>query len=201
MPGQPYYKIKVTRDGLYRLDYAYLSQAQRHCAASAPTQPAAVAAGKEAGRVTRAATPPRSTTRPTSSSTASATTGCSTATCTKLPGDQAHPLYSFYTDTATLLRDLERGPGPASAWPSRAAGRGRAPRLVHAVGAGLAITDCVHGQPRWNPIRSQLRALAGAGARASRSAPPGGNNAPAFRPTTMGWLRAVVTGPGPRRCP
>ncbi len=98
--SQPYYKVKVWRDGLYRLDYAYLSQLG--AGAVAPTQLQVWRRGKEVAVYQGG-----------NSATLDNTTyleffgqrndGALDKEFYKNPLDQANPFYSFYTDTAAYF--------------------------------------------------------------------------------------------------
>jgi hypothetical protein len=98
--GQPYYKIKVWRDGLYRLDYAYLSQLG--AGAVAPTQLQVWRRGKEV------AVYQGGNSAALDNSTFLEFYGQRNDAALdkefyKNPLDQANPFYSFYTDTAAYF--------------------------------------------------------------------------------------------------
>ncbi|TDN40191.1 hypothetical protein E4631_17985 [Hymenobacter sp. UV11] len=101
VPGQTYYKMKVWRDGLYRLDYAYLSKLSG-IAGVAPTQLQLWRRGKEVAVYQGG-----------SSAALDNTTylefygqrndGVLDRDLYKKPADQSHPFFSFYTDTAAYF--------------------------------------------------------------------------------------------------
>jgi hypothetical protein len=100
VPGQPYYKVKVWRDGLYRLDYTYLSQLG--AGSVAPTQLQVWRRGKEVAVYQGG-----------NSATLDNTTfvefygqrndAALDKEFYKNPADQVNPFYSFYTDTAAYF--------------------------------------------------------------------------------------------------
>jgi hypothetical protein len=118
VPGQPYYKLKVWRDGLYRLDYAYLSKLG--AGAVAPTQLQVWRRGKEVAVYQGG-----------NSATLDNTTflefygqrndGDLDKEFYKNIKDRTNPFYSFYTDTATYFvtwgggRAGKRMPQPVNA--------------------------------------------------------------------------------------
>ena len=98
--GQPYYKLKVWRDGLYRLDYAYLSQLG--AGAVAPTQLQVWRRGKEVAvyQGGNSATLDNSTFLEFYGQRNDAALD---KEFYKNPLDQVNPFYSFYTDTAAYF--------------------------------------------------------------------------------------------------
>ncbi|MBT9392666.1 hypothetical protein KLP40_05775 [Hymenobacter sp. NST-14] len=100
VPGQQYYKIKVARDGLYRLDYQYLQQAGIRSAD--PTRLQLWRRGKEVAIHVGGNT-----------AALDATTfveffgqrndGVLDRNMYQDPGEQTHMLYSLYTDTAAYF--------------------------------------------------------------------------------------------------
>lgn len=98
--GQPYYKIKVWRDGLYRLDYAYLSQLG--AGAVAPTQLQVWRRGREVAvyQGGNSATLDNSTFLEFYGQRNDAALD---KEFYKNPLDQVNPFYSFYTDTAAYF--------------------------------------------------------------------------------------------------
>ena len=128
VPGQPYYKIKVTRDGLYRLDYAYLSQLSG-IAGVAPTQLQLWRRGREV------AIHQGGNSAVLDNSTylefyGQRNDGALDRDLYKVPGDQANPFYSFYTDTATYFVTWSAArPGKRMAQPAAAGGAPHAWRM------------------------------------------------------------------------
>ncbi|MGI4867934.1 MAG: C25 family cysteine peptidase [Janthinobacterium lividum] len=126
VPSQPYYKLKVWRDGLYHLDYAYLQSL--NATGVAPTRFQVWRRGKElavyqAGNKT----------------TLDATSylefygqrndGALDRDFYKNPADQAHQYYSFYTDTAAYFITWGSRAGKRMAQPVAAGGTPHAWRL------------------------------------------------------------------------
>ncbi len=98
--GQPYYKIKVWRDGLYRLDYAYLSQIG--AGAVAPTQLQVWRRGKEVA-VYQGGNSAALDNSSFLEFFGQRNDGALDKEFYKNPLDQANPFYSFYTDTAAYF--------------------------------------------------------------------------------------------------
>jgi hypothetical protein len=100
VPGQPYYKVKVWNDGLYRLDYAYLSKLG--AGAVAPTQLQVWRRGKEVAvyQGGNSATLDNSTFLEFYGQRNDAALD---KEFYKNPLDQVNPFYSFYTDTAAYF--------------------------------------------------------------------------------------------------
>jgi hypothetical protein len=119
VPGQPYYKLKVWRDGLYRLDYAYLSQLG--AGAVAPTQLQVWRRGKEVAVYQGG-----------NSAALDNTTflefygqrndAALDKEFYKNVKDQVNPFYSFYTDTATYFVTWGSRAGKRMAQPADAGG-------------------------------------------------------------------------------
>ena len=128
VPGQPYYKMKVWRDGLYRLDYAYLSKLGG-VAGVAPTQLQVWRRGKEVAVYQGG-----------NSATLDNTTylefygqrndGVLDRDLYKVPADQSHQFFSFYTDTAAYFVTWSAArPGKRMAQPAAAGGAPHAWRI------------------------------------------------------------------------
>ena len=117
--GQPYYKLKVWRDGLYRLDYAYLSQLG--AGAVAPTQLQVWRRGKEVAvyQGGNSATLDNST---FVEFFGQRNDGALDKEFYKNPLDQANPFYSFYTDTAAYFVTWGTRAGKRMAEPQAVAG-------------------------------------------------------------------------------
>ncbi|MFD2720344.1 C25 family cysteine peptidase [Hymenobacter monticola] len=98
--GQTYYKIKIVKDGLYKLDYQYLTQAG--ISGVAPNQLQIWRRGKEVA--TYVGGNP-TTLDPTSfiEFYALRNDGRLDTELYKQAADQTHPYYSFYTDTASYF--------------------------------------------------------------------------------------------------
>ena len=119
VPGQPYYKVKVWRDGLYRLDYTYLSQLG--AGAVAPSQLQVWRRGKEVAVYQGG-----------NSATLDNTTfveffgqrndAALDKEFYKNPADQVNPHYSFYTDTAAYFVTWGARAGKRMAQPAAAGG-------------------------------------------------------------------------------
>jgi hypothetical protein len=108
VPGQPYYKVKVWNDGLYRLDYAYLSKLG--AGAVAPTQLQVWRRGKEVAvyQGGNSATLDNSTFLEFYGQRNDAALD---KEFYKNPLDQVNPFYSFYTDTAAYFVTWGARPG------------------------------------------------------------------------------------------
>ena len=106
--GQRYFKVKVAKDGIYKLDYQYLTRAG--IAGVAPSQLQVWRRGREVAVYGGG-----------SQAVLDATTflefygqhndGRLDGELYKNPGDQAHPYYSFYTDTAAYFITWSPGRG------------------------------------------------------------------------------------------
>lgn len=128
VPGQTYYKMKVWRDGLYRLDYAYLSKLGG-ITGVAPTQLQLWRRGKEVAVYQGG-----------NSAALDNTTylefygqrndGVLDRDLYKKPADQSHPFFSFYTDTAAYFITWSASrPGKRMAQPVAAGGTPHAWRI------------------------------------------------------------------------
>ena len=126
VPGQPYYKMKVWLDGLYRLDYAYLSQLG--AGAVAPSQLQVWRRGKEVAvyQGGNSATLDNSTYL---EFYGQRNDGALDKDYYKNPHDQANPYYSFFTDTASYFITWGSRPGRRMAEPVAAGGAPHAWRL------------------------------------------------------------------------
>jgi len=100
VPGQQYYKVKIVKDGLYKLDYQYLTRAG--IAGVAPSQLQVWRRGREIARYVGGNA---NTLDPTSfvEFYALHNDGRLDAELYKNAQDQPHPYYSFYTDTASYF--------------------------------------------------------------------------------------------------
>ncbi|WP_223650529.1 C25 family cysteine peptidase [Hymenobacter psoromatis] len=128
VPGQTYYKLKVTRDGLYRLDYAYLSRLSGS-AGVAPTQLQLWRRGREVAiyQGGNAAALDNTTYL---EFYGQRNDGQLDRDLYKVPSDQGNPFYSFYTDTATYFVTWSAGrPGKRMAQPAAAGGAPHAWRM------------------------------------------------------------------------
>jgi hypothetical protein len=124
--GQPYYKLKVWRDGIYRLDYNYLRSL--NAAGVAPTQFQLWRRGKEVAMYQGG-----------SQAALDATSylefygqrndGKLDKEFYKNPADQAHQYYSFYTDTAAYFITWGSRAGKRVVQPTAAGGTPHAWRL------------------------------------------------------------------------
>ena len=134
--GQPYYKVKVARDGLYRLDYAYLTKVG--AGAVAPAQLQLWRRGKEVALYQGG-----------NSAVLDASTflefygqrndGALDADYYKDRTAHANPYFSFFTDTASYFITWGSRPGKRMAQPTAAGGTPHAWRLqttlkIHANG-------------------------------------------------------------------
>jgi hypothetical protein len=119
VPGQPYYKVKVWRDGLYRLDYAYLSQLG--AGAVAPAQLQVWRRGKEVAvyQGGNSAALDNSTFIEFFGQRNDA--GLDKEFYKNIK-DQANPFYSFYTDTAAYFVTWGARAGKRMAQPAAAGG-------------------------------------------------------------------------------
>ncbi|MVN77623.1 hypothetical protein GO988_14915 [Hymenobacter sp. HMF4947] len=119
VPSQPYYKIKVWRDGLYRLDYAYLSKLG--AGGVAPTQLQIWRRGKELAiyQGGNSATLDNSTYLEFYGQRNDAALD---KEFFKNPLDQANPYYSLYTDTAAYFVTWGARAGKRMAQPTAAGG-------------------------------------------------------------------------------
>ncbi|NML65378.1 hypothetical protein HHL22_09200 [Hymenobacter sp. RP-2-7] len=126
MSGQPYYKIKVWRNGLYHLDYAYLSKLG--AGTTAPTQLQLWRRGKEVAVYQGG-----------NSAALDASTflefygqrndGALDKDYYKDSRDQANPHFSFFTDTAAYFITWGSRPGKRMAQPAATGGAPHAWRL------------------------------------------------------------------------
>jgi hypothetical protein len=124
--GQPYYKVKVWRDGIYRLDYNYLRSL--NAAGVAPTQFQLWRRGKEVAMYQGG-----------NQAALDATSylefygqrndGKLDREFYKNPTDQAHQYYSFYTDTAAYFITWSSRAGKRVVQPTAAGGTPHAWRL------------------------------------------------------------------------
>jgi flagellar hook assembly protein FlgD len=124
--GQPYYKLKVWRDGIYRLDYNYLRSL--NAAGVAPTQFQLWRRGEEVAMYQGG-----------NQAALDATSylefygqrndGKLDKEFYKNPADQAHQYYSFYTDTATYFITWGSRAGKRMAQPTAAGSTPHAWRL------------------------------------------------------------------------
>jgi len=124
--GQPYYKLKVWRDGIYRLDYNYLRSL--NAAGVAPTQLQLWRRGKEVAMYQGG-----------NQAALDATSylefygqrndGKLDREFYKNPADQAHQYYSFYTDTAAYFITWGSRAAKRVAQPTAAGGTPHAWRL------------------------------------------------------------------------
>ena len=106
VPGQQYYKVKIARDGLYKLDYQYLTQAG--ISGVAPNQLQVWRRGREIATYLGG-----------NQAVLDATTFLAfyavhndaklDAELYKSPQDQAHQYFSFYTDTASYFITWKAG--------------------------------------------------------------------------------------------
>ncbi|WP_201982082.1 putative type IX secretion system sortase PorU2 [Hymenobacter rubidus] len=134
VPGQQYYKIKIVRDGLYKLDYQYLTQAG--ISGVAPSQLQIWRRGQELARYVGGNT---ATLDPTTFVEFYAThnDGRLDVGLYKQPQDQPHQLLNFYTDTASYFITWSVGaaarPGRAMAQPTAAGGAVQPYRLASAL--------------------------------------------------------------------
>jgi len=119
VPGQPYYKVKVWRDGLYRLDYAYLNQLG--AGAVAPSQLQVWRRGKEVAvyQGGNSAALDNSTFLEFFGQRNDAGLDKEFYKNVK---DQANPFYSFYTDTAAYFVTWGARAGKRMAQPTAAGG-------------------------------------------------------------------------------
>jgi len=119
VPSQPYYKVKVWRNGIYRLDYAYLSQLG--AGATAPTQLQVWRRGKEVAvyQGGNSATLDNTTYLEFFGQRNNAVLD---KEYYKNPLDQANPHYSFFTDTATYFITWGSRAGKRMAQPTAAGG-------------------------------------------------------------------------------
>ncbi|WP_019948341.1 putative type IX secretion system sortase PorU2 [Hymenobacter aerophilus] len=102
-PGQPYYKIKVARDGLYRLDYAYLQRAGLN--SGNPAQLQLWRRGKEVA-IHVGGNPTTLDANSFVEFFGQRNDGQLDRGMYKDPADQVHRLYSLYTDTAAYFLTL-----------------------------------------------------------------------------------------------
>ncbi|MGI4760940.1 MAG: C25 family cysteine peptidase [Janthinobacterium lividum] len=130
VPGQPYYKVKVWRDGLYRLDYAYLNRLG--AGAVAPSQLQVWRRGKEV------AVYQGGNSAALDNSTFVEFYGQRNDAALdkefyKNPADQVNPHYSFYTDTAAYFVTWGARAGKRMAQPVAAGGTPHGWRLQSAL--------------------------------------------------------------------
>ncbi|MBF9140724.1 putative type IX secretion system sortase PorU2 [Hymenobacter properus] len=127
VPGQTYYKVKIVKDGLYKLDYQYLTQAG--IAGVAPNQLQIWRRGREIATYVGG----NQTTLDATSFVefyAIHNDGRLDAELYKNAVDQPHPYYSFYTDTASYFITWRPGvQGRHMAQPAAAGGAVHANRI------------------------------------------------------------------------
>ena len=134
MPGQQYYKVKIVRDGLYKLSYQYLTQAG--IAGVAPSQLQIWRRGRELARYVGGNA---AVLDPTTflEFYALRNDGRLDAELYKDPSVQPHQFYSFYTDTASYFITWAVGsaarPGRPMAQPTAAGGAVHPHRLTSQV--------------------------------------------------------------------
>jgi hypothetical protein len=132
VPGQQYYKVKIVKDGLYKLDYQYLTQAG--ISGVAPSQLQIWRRGRELARYVGGNT---AVLDPTTflEFYAVRNDGKLDAELYKRPQDQPHQLYSFYTDTAAyfITWSAAARPGRAMAQPVVAGGTAHPNRMSSAL--------------------------------------------------------------------
>jgi flagellar hook assembly protein FlgD len=138
--GQPYYKLKVWRDGIYRLDYNYLRSL--NAAGVSPTQFQLWRRGKEVAVYQGG-----------NAATLDATSylefygqrndGKLDREFYKNPADQAHQYYSFYTDTAAYFITWGSRAGKRVEQPAAAGGTPHTWRMQTAL--KLVVTRYVQG--------------------------------------------------------
>ncbi|AMR25632.1 hypothetical protein A0257_00035 [Hymenobacter psoromatis] len=132
VPGQPYYKMKVWRDGLYRLDYAYLSKLSG-ITGVAPTQLQLWRRGREVA-VYQGGSAAALDNTTYLEFYGQRNDGVLDRDLYKVPADQSHPFYSFYTDTAAYFITWSAGrPGKRMAQPVAAGGAPHAWRIQSAL--------------------------------------------------------------------
>ncbi|RZK46892.1 MAG: hypothetical protein EOO59_18600, partial [Hymenobacter sp.] len=127
VPGQPYYKLKVWRDGLYRLDYAYLSQLAG-ASAVAPTRLQLWRRGREVA-VYQGGTAAALDNSTFLEFYGQRNDGALDQDYYKNRLDQANPNYSFFTDTAAYFITWGSRAGKRMAQPTAAGGAPHAWRL------------------------------------------------------------------------
>ncbi|RYY19487.1 MAG: hypothetical protein EOO36_05660 [Cytophagaceae bacterium] len=180
--GQPYYKLKVWRDGMYRLDYNYLQSL--NATGVAPTRFQLWRRGKEVA-VYQGGT----------QNTLDATSylefygqrndGALDREYYKNPADQANRYYSFYTDTAAYFITWGSRAGKRVAQPVAAGGTPHAWRLQTAL--KLVVGGYVQGPTEFVAHLPWLESSEG-----FFSGTTGGP----FSTRTDSLLRAIVTTPG-----
>ena len=109
VPGQVYYKIKITQDALYRLDYQYLTKAG-FSAGIDPSRLQLWRRGKELA-VYQGGAPNTFDANTYLEFYGQRNDGVLDRGLYKTPTDQPHQLYSFYTDTAAYFLTY---PGPSA---------------------------------------------------------------------------------------
>jgi flagellar hook assembly protein FlgD len=124
--GQPYYKLKVWRDGIYRLDYNYLRSL--NAAGVAPTQFQLWRRGKEVA-VYQGGNPTTLDATSYLEFYGQRNDGKLDREFYKNPADQAHQYYSFYTDTAAYFITWGSRAGKRVEQPTAAGGTPHAWRM------------------------------------------------------------------------
>jgi hypothetical protein len=133
VPGQQYYKVKIIKDGFYRLDYQYLTRAG--ISGVAPGQLQIWRRGRELARYVGGNT---TVLDPTTflEFYAVHNDGKLDAELYKQPQDQPHQLYNFYTDTAAYFITWSTAaarPGKDMAQPVAAGGTAHPNRVATAL--------------------------------------------------------------------
>jgi hypothetical protein len=134
VPGQQYYKLKVWRDGLYRLDYQYLQTA-----GITGVDPSRIQLWRRGREVAIYQGGNSAALDPTTyfEFYGQRNDGKLDAGMYKSPADQVHQMYSFYTDTASYFLTYSVGanpqPGRRMTQPVAAGGTPHPHRLINTV--------------------------------------------------------------------
>ncbi|WP_310393358.1 C25 family cysteine peptidase [Hymenobacter sp.] len=137
VPGQQYYKVKILKDGLYKLDYQYLTQAG--ITGVVPNELQVWRRGREMARYIGGNA---AVLDPTTflEFYAVHNDGQLDAELYKRAVDQPHPYYSFDTDTASYFITWSAGrPGRAMSQPTAAAGTPHPHRLTSQLNLKVSV--------------------------------------------------------------
>ncbi|OGX91854.1 hypothetical protein BEN49_18185 [Hymenobacter coccineus] len=196
VPGQAYYKIKITRDALYRLDYAYLTKAGLSNGLD-PSRLQLWRRGKEVA-VYQGGAPTTFDASTYLEFYGQRNDGVLDRDLYRVNSDQPHQLYSFYTDTAAYFLTYPGPTGPLGRRmaESQSAGGG-APSAWWLFAPAQAITIAYVEDPV-GPDQVTFLPWLGSSEGFRSSTTPGGGNSNGIFDGVVGGLRAVPgTGPAP----
>ncbi|WP_140466146.1 C25 family cysteine peptidase [Hymenobacter nivis] len=195
-PGQTYYKIKITRDALYRLDYAYLTKAGLSNGLD-PSRLQLWRRGKELA-VYQGGAPTTFDASTYLEFYGQRNDGVLDRDLYRANGDQPHQLYSFYTDTAAYFLTYPGPSGPQGRRmaESQSAGGGT-PQAWWLYAPAQPIVNAYVEDPV-GPNQVTFLPWLGSSEGFRSSTTPGAGNGNGIFDGVVGGLRAVPgTGPAP----